>query len=127
MEVNELRVGSLIYYENTTHIVVGIDNFYAKSYWLNDKERECLYETALDSINPILLTEDILLKCGFEKTMDWTFSKSLIGNLKLVYYLGEKGFSIGFKQYSDFPNIKYLHQLQNLYHSLTQTELEIKL
>jgi hypothetical protein len=74
-------------------------------------------------VDAIPLTEEWLLKFGFEKTMSWTYVKDLVGNLKLVYYLGEKGWSIGFKSYSDFPNLKYVHQLQNLYFALTGEEL----
>ena len=75
---------------------------------------------------PILLTEEWLLKFGFEKQMAWTYCIELKGNLKLVYYLGEKGWSIGNKNYSDFSNLQYVHQLQNLYFALTNEELTIK-
>lgn len=67
-----------------------------------------------------------MLKFGFEKTMAWTYYINLVGGLNLVYYLGEKGFSIGFKNYSDFSNLEYVHQLQNLYFALTGEELTIK-
>jgi hypothetical protein len=74
---------------------------------------------------PIPLTEEWLLKLGLEKIGIWTFSLNLVGNLDLIYYLGEKGWSIGLKSYSDFSNLKYVHQLQNLYFSLTGKELTI--
>jgi hypothetical protein len=74
---------------------------------------------------PIPLTEEWLLKFGLEKIGIWTFSLNLVGNLDLIYYLGEKGWSIGLKSYSDFSNLKYVHQLQNLYFSLTGKELTI--
>jgi hypothetical protein len=75
---------------------------------------------------PIPLTEEWLLKLGLEKIGIWTFSLNLVGNLDLIYYLGEKGWSIGLKSYSDFSNLKYVHQLQNLYFALTGKELIIK-
>ena len=74
----------------------------------------------------IKLTEEWLLKFGLEKIGIWTFSLNLVGNLDLIYYLGEKGWSIGLKSYSDFSNLKYVHQLQNLYFALTGEELIIK-
>jgi hypothetical protein len=78
----------------------------------------------IDYLEPIPLTEEWLLKFGFEKTMAWTFAIELKGNNMLVYYLGEKGCSIGFKSYSEF-DCKYAHQLQNLYFALTNEELTI--
>jgi len=79
-----------------------------------------------DLMNPIPITEEWLVKFWFEKTMAWTFVVKLKGNLDIVYYLGEKGWSIGFKSYSDFSNLIYVHQLQNLYFALTGEELTIK-
>ena len=116
----DLRIGNLFEYntsegwenniidwEDISHCVVYNDSF-------NRRYR------------PIPLTEKILLDCGFEKQMAWTFRKSLIGNLYMVYYLGEKGWSIGNKNYSDFP-CEHLHTLQNVIYDLSKTELIIKL
>jgi hypothetical protein len=84
-------------------------------------------ESGLSHIEPIPLTEEWLLKLGLNKIAIWTFSLHLVGNLELIYYSGEKGWSIGLKNYSDFSNLKYVHQLQNLYFALTRKELTIKL
>jgi hypothetical protein len=75
---------------------------------------------------PITLKEEWFLNFGFEKVMSWTYGIHIHGNLPLVCYLGEKGWSIGFKSYSDFPNLNYVHQLQNLYFALSGKELTIK-
>ena len=80
----------------------------------------------LSHLKPILITEDWLIKLGFEKQMAWTFSLHISGNNYLIYYLGEKGWSIGNKDYSDF-NCHYVHQMQNLYFALTNKELTYKL
>ncbi len=85
-----------------------------------------LYQFDKLNVLPIFLTPEILEKAGFEKTMAWTYAIDLVGNIKLVYYLGERGVSIGFKDYSDFK-CEYLHQLQNLYFALTGEELNIEL
>jgi hypothetical protein len=79
-------------------------------------------DSDLSHIQPILITEDWLIKLGFEKQMAWTFRIHISGNHYLIYYLGEKGWSIGNKSYSDF-NCEYVHQLQNLYFALTNKEL----
>lgn len=77
-----------------------------------------------NNIQPIPLTEDILLKCGFYH------------NEKIEYRLHCPEFPITIDiddfgiQISDsweFGSIKYLHELQNLYYALTKTELIINL
>lgn len=69
---------------------------------------------------PIQLTEDILLKFGFENSV--AYKKN---GLKI----GLDGDDIIHGQYSvifedTLVKVKYLHQLQNLYYALTGDELE---
>jgi hypothetical protein len=106
---NELRIGNWVSKEG--------ELFKVTSYTF------LIIERGETLIEPIPLTPEILEKCGFVKQMMWTYAIDIVGNMKLVYYLGEKGWSIGNKNYSDFSNLNYLHQLQNLYFSLTGTEL----
>lgn len=112
IQAKELRIGNLI---NERDRLIKV----------NWQEIKWVQEDLNNIFQQIPLTEDWLLKFGFKETMKWTFAIDLVGNLKLVYYCGEKGFSIGFKNHSDFNNLIYVHQLQNLYFALTQKELEI--
>lgn len=109
MKANELRIGNLVY-DNLGGIVQikGINT-----------------ESDFSHLRPILLTEQWLLKFGFEKQMAWTWRISISSNKYLVYYVGEKGWSIGNTNYSEF-DCKYVHQLQNLYFALTNKELIFK-
>lgn len=107
MNANELRIGNWVIFEKEIYRF-SIYDFENSNYQI---------------VHPIPLTPEILEKCGFEKQMMWTYSISIGGDMNLVYYLGEKGWSIGNKQYSDFSNLKHLHQLQNLYYALTGQEL----
>jgi hypothetical protein len=81
----------------------------------------------MEFIHPILLTEEWLLKFGFdlinneyhqsrnhELKLYWTVNKN-----KMIPEFNEKRFVTGY----DF---KYVHQLQNLYFILTGEELTIK-
>ncbi|MEI7584640.1 hypothetical protein [Runella sp.] len=125
LRATELRIGNLIEYlvydelatpkEEFVENYVDIDDLR----WLNENPDDNFYR-------PMKLTEDILKRFGFVKTMSWTYAIELKGNLKLVYYLGEKGWSIGFKSYSDFSNLIYTHQIQNLYFALTGQELTLQ-
>lgn len=85
------------------------------------------YDTTIRDIKPILLTEEWLLKFGFdlinneyhqsrnhELKLYWTVNKN-----KMIPEFNEKRFVTGY----DF---KYVHQLQNLYFILTGEELTIK-
>ncbi len=87
--------------------------------------------------NPIPLTEEILLKCGFEK-QDYNMSNCHVyqrgiyrvlksfnsDNINQDYSLCINGISPPTWSIAHF---KYVHQLQNLIHALTNTELEINL
>jgi hypothetical protein len=123
IKANELRIGNLVIYSNGSILfkVIGISEFGIDI----ENEVEKTY-IEYDEFEPIQLTEEWLLKFGFEKQMMWTYAINIIGNQKLIYYLGEKGWSIGNKNYSDFSNLKYVHQLQNIYFALTGEELTIK-
>lgn len=78
----------------------------------------------VDMFSPIPLTEEILLKCGFEKAgIYYCMGGNEDGGIVLklndsMYYPIITSFGIP---------IKYLHQLQNLHFALTGKELEVKI
>lgn len=79
-------------------------------------------------LQPIVLTPELLIKCGFEQTEPYAgcqiYYKEIIG----VMFKG--GLARGFLMYG-YPkyceNYLHLHRLQNLYHSVTGNELVINL
>ncbi len=87
------------------------------------------------NLDPLPLTEDILLKCGFEVDEDagnWHSPEHTIYRTK-GFRVGIKDDYIGWYNQADddfyssfYPQLHYLHQLQNLYFALTQTELNYK-
>lgn len=82
----------------------------------------------IDKIKPVAISPDILLKCGFEMP-------SKILNLYNDWFIYDNGgiFYIQIEKQGASEYIcerlkvecTYLHQLQNLYHSLTGSELNI--
>jgi hypothetical protein len=93
----------------------------------------------LQDLQPIPLTEEWLLKFGFGKEKvndlyDNAFIKYDVLSSDLYLrpsYMGGYywGFNVPGKldnELYDAKNIKYVHQLQNLYFALTENELEIK-
>jgi hypothetical protein len=73
-----------------------------------------------DNINPVKLTEEILLKCGFLpcsiRDNHYTIKGHHIWLLEDRFYCDKNG-----------VQLKYLHQLQNLYFALTGNDLIIEL
>ena len=110
MKASELRIGNLINngisdVEISAKHILGINN------------RD--YET----VRPILITNEWLVKFGFEK-------KNIINenhykiNSDLTYIIDYN--FLTFRGYILKDHIKHVHQLQNLYFALTGEELEIK-
>jgi hypothetical protein len=99
MKANELRLGNLIIEDGKQTEFNG--DFY---HWCDD------------IMKPIKLTDELLLKFGFKK-IGFKFIKDGIELLPIrdLYYRGK------------FPiklDIKYVHQLQNLYFTLIGSELQ---
>ena len=82
-----------------------------------------IYETDLE---PIELTEEILLKCGFEKREDGDYNLFKYSEVDIVICSDFSSWKCDGINFS-VNYIKYLHQLQNLYFALTNKELEINL
>lgn len=113
MNANELRIGNLFNQFGNTEVVS----------WVTLKE---LQNAPIEQLfcKPILLTEEWLLKFGFDKNLEKESSQGgwveLIHNDVIGYRFAPDG-AYG------HPEIKYVHQLQNLYFALTNEELIIKL
>lgn len=116
----ELRLGNLITYKSR-----------ADTNEMFDVEVGDLYRIleGPEGYDPILLTSDWLVKMGYIKLNDLDHyygieiseTARLVHNSKFNFTeLEVMGFSSMLKQ------IKFVHQIQNLYHSLTGKELEIK-
>jgi hypothetical protein len=112
---NELRIGNWIQDGNEFEQIT-IDHLNC----LNSGR--CEYD-------PITLTEEWLLKFGFEKVLNQykkitDVSKDTFKNIPFIILFLDNQF-----QYDDLrfrTNLQYVHQLQNLYFALTGDELTIK-
>lgn len=116
MKANELRLGNFVDNCGTECFVMGIykDNKVELGYFTDSVG----FVRSLDdkNINPITLTEEWLKRFGF-KRFSKDFSKSGI-----IIHTRKRGFSLRKR----VPDIKSVHQLQNLYFALTGQELEPK-
>ena len=114
MEAKELRIGNLVRdFSGRETTVEGIRPNIGKVE--TDKMDE-----DIDLLKPIPLTEEWLLKFGFEKyEFDHKENQYRFKERLLVI---RKGF---FCDYGTSVELKHVHQLQNLYHALTGEELKI--
>lgn len=136
MKATELRIGNLVTIDNPEfwkgikgnvlevngiNIASSLD-FPKSTHSISVRDEKFTYSQFNEFIKPIPLTEEWMLKFGFEKDGDY-FS---LGNFhyhlpSCLFYSGNDHVSGG----NADAIIKYVHQLQNLYFALTGEELQI--
>ena len=119
IDSNEVRIGNLVNYNDGEY---GFDDYVV----IIEPHEIHTYRTIAERIknaelNPIPITPEWLERLGL-KGHSFDFSK--------VFTISYYDDMVHIEQYSegpfDLPHIKYIHQLQNLYHALTGQELTVK-
>lgn len=130
INANELRLNNLLQYAGEITPVNAIwsnGNFELHSevlqFWLIEKGDEMC--------TGIPLTEDWLLKFGFENVILWLDIKSdeyKIGKSMMLCKVGgdHSIYQLQFEGKMCQVFVQFVHQLQNLYFALTGTEIELK-
>ena len=116
---NDLRLNNLVKWNDSIQKITAI----AFGNCLLDKNPTADYPVKITEIEPIYLTEEWLLKAGFEKNLILrVFTiKEHIDFVIINYVDTDKTFRLFINCKS--INIKYVHQLQNLYFALHHEEL----
>lgn len=124
MKANELRIGNLTFEFNQN------DNEWIESNvscWDFEKARLNNNETEFEHRKHIPITEEWLLKFGFEEESDTEGDIYMVKQPLWIYENERIYYSKSRDDYFFYlKNIFYVHQLQNLYFALTGKELEIK-
>lgn len=125
IQANELRIGNwvidrgIMTPEIHTHVKVNrIENHYIDGLKINGLSGNDFYK-------PIPLTNEVLLKCGFE-FKDMMFANSAMRywrNDFIIWHPEKVVYIFNEKETEKEISILYLHQLQNLHFALYQTEL----
>lgn len=116
MNASELRLGNYL---------LGYDNNYFT--WDYGHYDLCSKGIDADELGmPIELTEEILLKCGFEKREDGDYNLFKNSEVDIVICSDFSSWKCDGINFS-VNYIKHLHQLQNLYWCLCGKELKIEL
>jgi len=125
MKTNELRIGNWIKLseEGIIRKVTGIDNSGINVYIPKDKKEKWI---EIDQFSHIPLTEEMLLRCGFEYK-DNAYIKYIYKKTEGIKIMGyDMNYYFSLNMFKTIK-IKSVHQLQNMYFILTGEELEVKL
>lgn len=125
IQANELRIGNYIVFNEDDAIskVIGIHtDIDGVDVQIGDEETYI----ELRQFSGIELTEEILLKCGFDKVNEF---EGYADKKHCLLRTGDFYLFMPFctEDKDCYIEIKHLHQLQNLFHSLTGQELNVKL
>jgi hypothetical protein len=132
MLIQELRIGNWVvddegYYCQVSRLTSKKFDDYEKQedvFMVEFENNNTIYES--ERIEPIPLTPEILEKAGFEVSSKGFFSHPKWYNLSLKHRTGSYDLRCNFME-RVATNIDYVHQLQNLFQSLTGEELVINL
>lgn len=111
MEAKELRLNNWVMYGNTYPIVKG--KFF---------EIDCLDIMKAETLEPIPLSEEWLLKAGFNHAILTTSQRFYTSEFNIRIFNKSKKLSVSFEGIK-LEHIKHVHQLQNLFYALTGEEL----
>ncbi len=134
IQAKELRQGNLVHLilrngkihlpETSLFLVIQELMLFKVSYLFhgeNPANAQTLMEVTYADLSPIPLTEEILLKCGFKKIEPEGWYRKVTEREASMELFNGSPFHYADGNFS--PDINYLHQLQNLYYSLTGEEL----
>jgi len=122
MEAKEFRIGNVLNHKRSG--VITISALSKNTIWFENGFG------AFEYAEPIPLTEEWLLKAGFEKSFknDYWYSIRIGDKRLLISILGNIEIEKWDRTMIGFLSIcEYVHQLQNLYFALTGEELQINL
>lgn len=133
MRANELRIGNWIHsLEDGDYQIEQLCRYSntSKNQNIGALYRNGSIWTDLEYIEPIPLTEDWLMKFGFESNGDeheeeFYHKKHDCFGVKFTNFVEDGIAHIWDASFTGAP-IKYVHQLQNLVHALTGEELTVK-
>ena len=128
IKANELRIGDWVYWDDIFVVkVIGYEALQLPETIQFEKDG-IKYQRYQSSFTPIPLTEEWLLKFGFElQQKDELIIVYSIVKIQVVSSITEDK-EISLILYGDecISHLKYVHQLQNLYFALTGKELNEK-
>lgn len=123
LKAKELRIGNYLNYQGKIIKVEGIHN---RTIYHSDRQFDQVGVEKYITFEPIPLTEEWLLKFGFGKSDEHEYGSNEHDLFGFYYDYHFNKFYLDTPEDNIYiPFIKYVHQLQNLYHCLCGNELQI--
>ena len=123
LTANELRIGNYLNYQGKIIKVEGIHN---RTIYHSDRQFDQVGVEKYITFEPIPLTEEWLFKFGFGKSEEHEYGSNEHDLFGFYYDYHFNKFYLDTPEDNIYiPFIKYVHQLQNLYHCLCGNELQI--
>lgn len=118
MKITEVRIGNLLFVPGVDREVI-VSGIFRSHFVCEDKDGIRFEESVRINYQPILITEEYLLKFGFE---NWDINSWAISKRISIY----KQHGVYWFRYNSYSGVclRYVHQLQNLYFALTGEELK---
>ena len=131
---SDLRLGNWLYYTKETMFPMQV--YALGNDWVQldfEGNESDVFENTDKEIYPIPITKELIVKSLNAEILGDDYSVKL-GDYRYIYFrINNDGYiSIDFFNYDDnseneiCDGIRYVHELQNLYHALTGKELEIR-
>lgn len=127
MKNNELRIGNYVQHKGE---IVKVEQITKRKIGYHKyADKRTMQYLKYSEIEPIEITEDLLLKKGFEKIFDRVFPQEcfVYGDEEVLVRVSGYWYAIlAVDIYNMKKHIKYIHELQNAYFVVNNKELEIK-
>ena len=131
---SDLRLGNWLYYTKETMFPMQV--YALGNDWVQldfEGNESDVFENTDKEIYPIPITKELIVKSLNSEILGDDYSVKL-GDYRYIYFrINNDGYiSIDFFNYDDnseneiCDGIRYVHELQNIYHALTGNELEIR-
>ncbi len=132
MRTGDLRIGNYVYVRMEKYPPdrpYRIEAIYSYMVMLRDMEKDETIECSTPNLMGIPMTESLLLQIGINKHL--TKNHLLLGDMLVAGMENHKltlfAYDEDDHEYLKLMEIKYLHQLQNIYSACTGMELSVKL
>jgi len=111
----ELRIGNLV------NKIVSNNTFLEK---MHNVVASDLYDDECEWFEPIPISEELLLKCGFERELDGFFR--INGSSMIEVFFHDRGIQVTTDSVC-LDHVQFIHQVQNFYFAHKNEELQINL
>lgn len=124
IDVKEIRIGSILRTCDDISVVDSIIKS-GEDFLLHFTPFSAAIVANVNDCDGVELTPEILEKCGINKDLPDLYDSYSDSNI--IIHKEKDGYAVFATEWTIGENFKYLHQLQNLYYALTNTELTITL